>query len=209
MLLIHRAACKTTKSAIGVEKELVRTVILQGLLRLGHNGINRFDRIGPWIHHSQSQLPVRQYPSDHINVTGARGGIFENELVDAHRFQGGQQPGIISGQQDLFLFAPVATTDMHSCTDAFNTGDDTVDQLGGEFQFLSRIPAGGKGRSHEGTPVAFLRHDNFGQHRLVELHEVAAGIAEIDQFIPKNPNNVIGHFRRMPIGLAGECTHPH
>lgn len=209
MLLVDRAAGKTAKSAIGVEKELVRTIILQGLLSLGHNGFSRFDRVGPWIHHPQSQLPVRQFPPDHIDVTGSWSGIFEHELIDVHRFQGRQQPGIISGQQDLFLFAPVATADMHPCADPFYTGDNTVDQLGGEFQFLSRIPAGSKGCSHEGAPVTFLRHDDFGQHRLVELHEVAAGIAEVNQLIPQNANDVIGHFRGVPISLAGECAHPH
>lgn len=209
MLHVDRAAGKTAKSAIGVEKELVRTIILQGLLSLGHNGFSRFDRVGPWIHHPQSQLPVCQFPPDHIDVTGAWGGIFKHELIDVHRYQGRQQPGIISGQQYLLLFAPIAPTDMHPGADPFNTGDNTVDQLGGEFQFLSRIPAGGKGCSHEGAPVTFLRHDDFGQHRLVELHEVAASIAEVDQFIPQNSNDIIGHFRGVPISLAGECAHPH
>jgi len=36
------------------------------------------------------------------------------------------------------------------------TVDNPIDEIGGKLEFLARIPAGGKGRSHEGTPLTLL-----------------------------------------------------
>jgi hypothetical protein len=41
-------------------------------------------------------------------------------------------------------------------SDAINVLDDPVDQLGRVLQLGTRIPAGGKGRSHECAAVVFL-----------------------------------------------------
>ena len=90
---------------------------------------------------------------------------------------------------------------MDADADAVNTLDDSVDQVGREFQFFTRIPAGGKGRSHEGAPVALLRHDHLGQHRFVELDEVAAGIAQVEQLLAEDPDDVVGH-------LLDDCGRP-
>lgn len=61
---------------------------------------------------------------------------------------------------------------MHTYPDAVDSLDDPVDQIGGKLQFLARIPAGGQSRSHKGAPVAFLRHDDLSQNRLVKLDEI-------------------------------------
>ena len=66
---------------------------------------------------------------------------------------------------------------MDTDTDTIHALDDAVDQVGGELQFLARIPAGGKGRSHKGAPSALLGHHHLGEHRFVELNEIATGIA--------------------------------
>jgi len=59
-----------------------------------------------------------------------------------------------------------------------NAFDNSVDKIGGKLEFFARIPAGGKGRSHEGTPFTLLRHDHFGQYRLVKLDKVTPGIPQ-------------------------------
>ena len=115
-------------------------------------------------------------------------------MINLHPLQGRQQPGIIAGKQYIFLFAPVATTDMDTDADTIKPLDDPVDQFGSEFQFLTRITAGSKGRSHEGASVALLRHHHLSQHRFVELDKVAAGIPQVDQFLTEYPDDIIGHL---------------
>jgi len=66
---------------------------------------------------------------------------------------------------------------MNSDPDTIDPFGDSIDKLRGKFQFLTRIPAGSKSRSHEGSPGTLLRHDDLCQHWLIELNEVAAGIA--------------------------------
>ncbi len=131
-------------------------------MRLFHDQINRFHVACPGIDHAKSQFPVRQVFADNGNVPGPGGGILQNKLIDFHPLQGGQQSGIIAGQQDLFLPAPVAAADMDAYSYAVYTFNDPVDQVCCKFQFLTRIPAGGKGGSHEGSAVALPGHHNFG-----------------------------------------------
>ena len=69
---------------------------------------------------------------------------------------------VVAGQQDVFLSAPVAAADVDAGTDPIDTVDDPIDQLGGVFEFGTRITAGSKGRSHERSPFTLLRHHHFG-----------------------------------------------
>ena len=66
---------------------------------------------------------------------------------------------------------------MDTDTESFDPFNNPVYQVGSKFQFLTRITAGSKGRSHEGASIALPRHNHFGKHRFVKLDKVAAGIA--------------------------------
>lgn len=45
---------------------------------------------------------------------------------------------------------------MYADSGAFYVFDDSVDEFGSKFEFLTRIPAGSKGCSHKRTPFALL-----------------------------------------------------
>ena len=198
---IHRTAGKTTKAAIGIEKQLVGTVKFQGFFGLGNDDSHRLHLVGARIDHAQAQFPVR-YSRPTTSMSPALGVAYSSTNWSTFiALQGRQQSGIITGEQYVFLLAPVTAANMDTDTNSVNSFNDPVDQVGSEFQFLTRITAGSKGRSHEGAPVAFLRHDHFGQHRFVELDKVAAGIAQVEQFFPQYPDNIIGHLSGTAVGL--------
>ena len=69
---------------------------------------------------------------------------------------------------------------MHPNPHPINPFGDPVDQFSGELEFLSRVPAGGKRRSHESAPVALLGHNHLGKNRFVELDKVTSGVTKID-----------------------------
>jgi hypothetical protein len=55
-----------------------------------------------------------------------------------------------------------------------------VDQIRREGKLLTRVPAGGKGRSHKGASVALLGHHHLGENRFIKLNEITAGITQVD-----------------------------
>lgn len=180
LLDIYRTTGETAESAIGIEKELLGTIIAQRSLRLGDNCFHRLDIVGARVDHPKPQFTVGQGTPDHLDIAGPGSGIFKNKLINAHPLQRRQKPHIVPRQQDVFLLAPVAATDMYADADTLDALDNPIEQIGGEDQLLARITAGGQGRSHEGAPVAVLRHHHLGQHRLIKLDEIAARIAQIE-----------------------------
>src|SRR5689334_18610487 len=98
---------------------------------------------------------------------------------------------------------------MYTCADTVDASNNAINQFGGEFQFLTRVTAGSKGRSHKGASVALLRHDHFGKHWFVELDEIAACVTQVDKLLVEDPDNIICHFPGVIIGLAAKRSYPH
>ncbi len=48
----------------------------------------------------------------------------------------------------------------------------------------TRITAGCKSGSHESSPPAFLRHNQFSKDWFIKLNEIAACVSQVDQFFP-------------------------
>jgi hypothetical protein len=98
---------------------------------------------------------------------------------------------------------------MNPSPDALDAGGDPVDQFRREFQFLSRVTAGCQGCSHEGSPLAVLRHDDFGENRFVKLDKVATGVTQVDQLFPQDFDDIIRQFNVIAIDLTCQGPDPH
>ena len=129
---------------------------------------------GARIHHTQADLAVGECFPYNFHVPRARCGIFQDKLFDSYLLEAWDKRFVISREQHLLRAAPVSAADMKACPSTFHLLDDPVKQFRCILQFTTRIPAGGKSRSHERTPIVLLGKYDLGKHRLVELYKLAS-----------------------------------
>jgi hypothetical protein len=72
-----------------------------------------------------------------------------------------------------------------------NAVDHPVDERHGQVELFRRIAARRQCRAHERPRVAG-RKRRLAQHRLVELHEVGAGVRQLGQLGPQQRHDVLG-----------------
>ena len=80
--------------------------------------------------------------ADDRELARPRRRVLEDELVDLHGAERGQQRVVVAGEQHVFLAAPVAAADVQAGAHAIDAAHDAVDQLGRIGQFGTRITAG-------------------------------------------------------------------
>jgi len=201
LFVVDASVGETSKTAVGIEEDLFRPVILERPLRITDDGFNAFNFLGSRINNAKSDFPIRERSSHDIHIAGSWRGIFEDELFHADLLEAGDERLVISGKKHLLGTAPVAAADVKANSQSLHSFDDPVQKLRCIFQFRTRIPAGRESGSHECPPLIFLRKDNFGENGLVKLHKLASFGSQIHEFLPKDSYHVISHFLLVAISL--------
>ncbi len=108
------------------------------------------------------------------------------------------------------LAAPVAATDVDAGLHPLDPLGDAVEEPRGEQQLPGRIPGRLRhGPAHERALLDVAVEDHVGEHRLVELDEGAAGVAERHQLLAEDLHDVDGELLARGIGLVGDALDPH
>jgi hypothetical protein len=201
LLVVDAAIGKASEAAVGIEEYLFRPVVFQCSFRISHNLIDGFNLLGPWIHNTQPNLPIRKRFPDHIHIACARRGIFQDELFDSNLGKAGNERFIISRKQHFLGAAPVAATNVKSRSNARDSFNYPIQKLGGILQLRTRITASRQGRSHEGSPLIFFGENDFGEHRLIELHELASLTHQVKKLLPEDLYDIISKLLLVIIDL--------
>ena len=82
--------------------------------------------------------------------------------------------------------------------------DHAIHQLSRPRQFLTRITAGCKGRSHESAAFVGAAMDHFGKNRFIKLNELHIFGDQVLQFITQQLNNIVGHDGFVAINAFGK-----
>ena len=154
LLIVDAAVREAAEAAVRVQEDLLGAVNAQRLLGPAtiSSGVSTSAVRG-----LTTPRPISRPPSaaaDDRDVAGARGGVLENELPHLHRLEGRQKRRVVARKEHLLLRAPVPPADVDADPGRLDPLDDPVDQFGRVFQLLTRVPAGGQGRSHEGAAAS-------------------------------------------------------
>jgi len=161
--LINTAIGETSKPTIRVKEDLFRRPIVRCLADSLCNLLDRLRDICSWIHTTQADFSIRQCISNHAQISSPRRCIFQHQLSDVHFSKTIDKRCVVSLDQHIFTFGPVAPANMESNSHFFRKPfDDAIEQLSRVFQFCTRITAGRQCSSHEGSPFIISTVHHLG-----------------------------------------------
>ena len=101
---IDAAVGEAGESAVGVEEDLVGAPELAGLARAGDDVRGWLDVVGSRVDAPEADLAVGERASDDREFPGARSGEFEDQLIDRHGGERGDQRLVIAGDRTSSRF---------------------------------------------------------------------------------------------------------
>jgi len=129
-------------------------------------------------------------------------------LTDPGPGEVGQQEVIAAAQVDPVLVAALAATDVQARAKVLEALHHAVDQVHGEGQFPGRVHSGRQRRAQQIAALFGRREGDIGQHRFVELHEVASGRAQVLQFLAQQGHHVPSQRLLVGVVRRGQVLDP-
>src|SRR5262249_356978 len=152
----------------------------------------RFDLPPLLIDDAHADATVIRQVGEELHASGPRRGQLEKQGADVHTAQQAEQRPVVAGQGDALVGRPVAAAYVHAEARSWQPGYHLVDQRARELELTLAIALLTERAAHEASRVLGAGEHDFGQHRLVELHEGDTTGKKIVDLLAHDAHDVFG-----------------